>query len=84
MLASAARLAVRDGYPDLTVAAIVQDARVSDGVFFDAFPAGVQESFLAAYDRLGADVAAYAALADERLTAHAPKVGPETPVDRDR
>ncbi|HEV3071833.1 MAG TPA: TetR/AcrR family transcriptional regulator [Solirubrobacteraceae bacterium] len=61
MLSSAVRLAARYGYAELTADAIVDHAGVSRAAFNDAFPGGVEDCFMLAYDRMGGEVAAYAA-----------------------
>ena len=61
IMSAAALLAARYGYPNLSAAGIVQHARVSDDAFFDRFPGGVEECFMAAYNQMGGEMAAYAA-----------------------
>jgi AcrR family transcriptional regulator len=63
MLSSAVRLAARYGYAELTADAIVDHAGVSRAAFNDAFPGGVEDCFMLAYDQMGREFAAYAAKA---------------------
>jgi AcrR family transcriptional regulator len=60
MMASAAQLVARQGYGRVKLRSVVHDALVSRGAFLAAFPGGVEECFLSGYDRMGAEVAAYA------------------------
>lgn len=61
MMNAATLLAVRYGFANVSAAKVIQQAGVSDPIFFDRFPGGVEECFMAAYNQMGGDVAAYVA-----------------------
>ncbi|MGH2853060.1 MAG: TetR/AcrR family transcriptional regulator [Solirubrobacteraceae bacterium] len=61
MMEAATLLAVRYGFANVSAAKIIQQAGVSDPIFFDRFPSGVEECFMAAYNQMGDEVAAYVA-----------------------
>lgn len=69
LMRAAALMAVRHGYTNLSAAKIIQAASVPDDAFFDRFPGHIEECFMAAYDLLGGEVAAYAAEAAASETA---------------
>jgi AcrR family transcriptional regulator len=73
MMHNAAAVAAQGGYSKLGVYAIVRDLRISVDAFADAFPGGVEECFLSAYDLLGAEVAACTAHAARATTGDWPE-----------
>jgi AcrR family transcriptional regulator len=61
MMEAATLLAVRHGFTNVSAAKIIQQAGVSEPIFFDRFPGGVDECFMTAYNQMGGEVAAYVA-----------------------
>lgn len=61
MMEAATLLAVRYGFTNVSAAKVIQQAGVSDPIFFNRFPGGVEECFMAAYNQMGGEVAAHVA-----------------------
>lgn len=61
MMKAAALLAVRHSFTNVSAAKVIQEAKVPDPFFYRCFPGGVEECFLAAYNQMGGEVAAYVA-----------------------